>query len=307
MNLIEDIVSDGHGPLDPSYVVIHETANPGATAKNHRDYWSRDDTYAVHYVGDWTGDCYYCVPEDRLCWQVGKGNPYVIGIELCHATNQEDFDAVWDLGVEWAAWQLSKRGWDVDRLLSHYDCTIRWGGSDHTDPIDYFERYGRSWEEFVVDVAYELNNPDHGKETEKVQYVYNGGGDVHRLYNPNSGFHHYTLSSAEKDGLVEAGWNYEGVAWKAQKSAEIPVYRMYNPGNGDHFYTQDYFTCVDLQEEGWKPEGVPFFTNRDGAPVFRLYNPNSGEHFYTAIESESDNLRSEGWDYEGVAFNAEKE
>lgn len=158
----------------------------------------------------------------------------------------------------------------------------------------YIRGYGRP--------QYDGGQPQPEKR-EKVQYVYNGGGDVYRLYNPNSGMHHYTLGEGERAALIEAGWNDEGIAWKAPKSAEIPVYRMYNPNNGDHFYTQDFGTCESLQEQGWKPEGVPFFTNRGGAPVFRLYNPNSGEHFYTASEGESDNLRNAGWDYEGVAFN----
>lgn len=153
MRIIEDIVSYGHGSLDPSYIVIHETANPGATARNHRDYWSRDDTYAVHYVGDWTGDIYHCVPDDCLCWQVGNGNPYVVGIELCHATNQADFKAVWDIGVEWAAMMLNRYGWGIDRLISHNDCTNWWGGSDHTDPLGYFEEYGRSWGQFKEEVS----------------------------------------------------------------------------------------------------------------------------------------------------------
>ena len=150
----------GHGPLNPSYVVIHETAGPGAPATNLVSWWKGGGGLPVHYVGDWTGDCYYCVPEDEICWQVGNGNLYVVGIELCHATNQRDFDAVWELGVEWAAWQLSKRGWGIDRLLSHYDCTIRWGGSDHTDPIGYFEEFGRSWEQFKNDVQERLDGDD---------------------------------------------------------------------------------------------------------------------------------------------------
>lgn len=143
------------------------------------------------------------------------------------------------------------------------------------------------------------------EEGDKLQYVYNGGGDVYRLYNPSGGMHHYTLSDGESAALVDAGWNYEGVAWKAPKSAEIPVYRMYNPNNGDHLFTQDFATCESLQDAGWKPEGVPFFTNVNGEPVFRLYNPHTSEHFYTADETERDNLRYTGWDYEGVAFNAE--
>lgn len=168
MNIIEDIVSYGHGSLDPSYIVIHETANPGATARNHRDYWSRDDTYAVHYVGDWTGDIYHCVPDDCLCWQVGNGNAYVVGIELCHATNQADFNAVWDLGVEWAAMMLNRYGWGIDRLISHNDCTNWWGGSDHTDPLGYFESYGRSWGQFKEEVAERMGEEMTDEQMERL-------------------------------------------------------------------------------------------------------------------------------------------
>ena len=173
MRIIEDIVSDGHGYLDPDYIVIHETANPGATARNHRDYWSRDDTYAVHYVGDWTGDCYHCVPNDRLCWQVGNGNAYVLGIELCHATNSSDFEKVWKLGVEWAAKMLKDRGWGINRLISHNDCTNWWGGSDHTDPIGYFEEYGRSWAQFKSEVHAKMNSP----EWPLIAWTGNGGAN----------------------------------------------------------------------------------------------------------------------------------
>lgn len=159
MEVVNSILGfGGHGRLDPSYVCIHETAGPGAPAVNLVSWWRGGGGLPVHYVGDWTGKCYHCVPEDEVCWQVGNGNPYVIGIELCHATNRADFDKVWQLGVEWAAWQLSKRGWGVDRLLSHYDCTVRWGGSDHTDPIGYFEEYGKSWNDFKEAVGKMLEN-----------------------------------------------------------------------------------------------------------------------------------------------------
>lgn len=158
MRIIEDIISNGHGWLDASYIVIHETANQGATAKNHVDYWSWNDTYAVHYVGDWTGDVYHCVPDDRLCRQVGNGNPYVIGIELCHAENQADFEKVWNVGVEWAALMLDRYGWGIDRLISHNDCSEWWGGSDHTDPLGYFEDFGKSWEQFKEEVAERLED-----------------------------------------------------------------------------------------------------------------------------------------------------
>lgn len=169
MEIVESIVSDGHGPLDASYICIHETANPGASARQHVRYWSNDPRYAVHYVADWTGVAYHCVPDDRLCWQVGGGNRYVVGIELCHATNTVQFEDVWRVGVEWAAWALSSRGWGVDRLISHDDARRMWGGTDHTDPIDYFASYGKSWEDFVAAVAEEMETEvDYEKIAEYV-------------------------------------------------------------------------------------------------------------------------------------------
>ena len=57
---VEDTVSYGHGYSDPGYLVIHETANPGASAANHVQYWGRDDTYAVHYVMELDGSVEMC-------------------------------------------------------------------------------------------------------------------------------------------------------------------------------------------------------------------------------------------------------
>lgn len=156
MQIRENIISNGHGGLNPGYLVIHETANPGATALNHVSYWSRDDTYAVHYVTDWTGIVYHCVRDDRLCWHVGNGNGNCVGIELGHALTPQQFKQVWDTAVEFAAWYLKKRGWGIDRMISHDQAARWWGGSDHTDPIGYFAQFGRSWGQFKDAVATEM-------------------------------------------------------------------------------------------------------------------------------------------------------
>lgn len=150
---VEDTVSYGHGYNGAEYLVIHETANPGASAYNHTLLWSRDDTYAVHYVMELDGSVvYHTVPDWALCWHVGNGNYSTVGIELAHATNYDDFDAQWNEAVAWAGDYLASRGWGIDRLLSHNDCRYMFGGTDHTDPTGYFAEYGRSWSEFKSDV-----------------------------------------------------------------------------------------------------------------------------------------------------------
>lgn len=151
---VDSYVSNGHGWLNASYLVIHETANPGASARNHVSYWSGNDTYVVHHVMELDGSVVYnTVAENRLCWHVGNGNPYTIGIELAHATNATDFANQWAEAVKWTGDELRAHGWDTSRLLSHYEAAQRWGGSDHTDPNGYFQSYGKSWREFKQAVA----------------------------------------------------------------------------------------------------------------------------------------------------------
>lgn len=151
---VDRYVSNGHGYLNASHLVIHETANSGASAYNHTLLWARDDTYAVHHVMELDGSTVYnTVPENRLCWHVGNGNGYTIGIELAHATNAADFAKQWGEAVKWTGDELRAHGWDTSRLLSHYEAARRWGGSDHTDPNGYFQSYGKSWWEFKQAVA----------------------------------------------------------------------------------------------------------------------------------------------------------
>lgn len=151
---VNKYVSNGHGYLNASYLVIHETANPGASAYNHTLLWSRNGTYAVHHVMELDGSTVYnTVPENRRCWHVGNGNYATIGIELAHATNASDFAKQWNEAVKWAGDELRAHGWDTSRLLSHYEAAKRWGGSDHTDPNGYFRQYGKTWYEFKQAVA----------------------------------------------------------------------------------------------------------------------------------------------------------
>lgn len=150
----EQIISNGHGYISPSYLVIHETADPGATAKQLMTYWRNNpDAYVVHYTMDLDGDVvYHAMSDNRKAWHVGNGNAYTVGIELCHATNKSDFNKQWQEAVKWAGDYLHKKGWGTDRLLCHNDCRLKWGGTDHTDPLGYFESYGKSWSQFKAAV-----------------------------------------------------------------------------------------------------------------------------------------------------------
>ncbi|MCR5448763.1 MAG: hypothetical protein K6F23_05140, partial [Solobacterium sp.] len=133
------------------------------------------------------------------------------------------------------------------------------------------------------------------------------GIDMYRLYNPNSGEHHYTKNAGEKDALVKYGWNYEGIGWTAPKSGN-PVYRLYNPNNGgDHHYTMNAGEKNFLANNGWKYEGIGWYSDPDQkVPVYREYNPNAvaRNHNYTANKGEHNYLTSIGWRDEGIGWYA---
>lgn len=161
----EEIANWGHGYLAPSMFAVHSTANPGATARNHRNLWAGGWDYAVHLVSDWD-EAIHCVPYDALCWQVGNGNATCEGLEICEATNANDFWLGIDIAVDVVAQRLAAHGWGVDRMHPHQWFAQVYGGSDHTDPIPYFSRFGYNWGAFTQLVQQKLNGETAEQEVD---------------------------------------------------------------------------------------------------------------------------------------------
>ena len=144
------------------------------------------------------------------------------------------------------------------------------------------------------------------------KYVLLGSGDMYRVYNPNSGEHFYTSNKAEKDHLVNLGWKYEGIGWKAPTVSNYPVYRLYNANGGEHHYTMNVAEKNSLVKLGWKYEGIGWFSadpnDSNSVPLLREYNPNafSNNHNYTTNVNEHNWLVSLGWKDEGKAWYATK-
>ena len=86
-----------------------------------------------------------------------------------------------------------------------------------------------------------------------------GAQPVYRVYNPNSGLHHYTMSHEEAIMLSHAGWNYEGIsfyAFSTDSGIGSPQYRLYNPNDGQHHWTVDANERDSLSAIGWNYEGI---------------------------------------------------
>ncbi|HJI99788.1 MAG TPA: hypothetical protein OIM11_01305 [Coriobacteriaceae bacterium] len=131
---------------------------------------------------------------------------------------------------------------------------------------------------------------------------------MYRLYNPNSGEHFYTSSPVERQAVIEAGWNDEGVGWTAPTSG-IKVYRLYNSFAGEHHYTTSEAERDMLVGVGWTwEEGGWYSDPNEAVPLYRAYNPNAyaNNHHYTLDWGEFQTLLSLGWVDEGVGWHGVK-
>lgn len=173
----------------------------------------------------------------------------------------------------YTAWSSNDRGWQ-------YSSSVRVNGISGSVDVNAFGDYRSS--------------------TSQAKTV-----PVYRVYNRNSGLHHYTMNYSEVRDLVSLGWRYEGISFKASATGRA-VYRVYNPNDGNHLYTCNQTESRKLISIGWHDEGLAWRVRDDGSvPVYRLYNPNSGEHVYTTNTTEYAMVGRAGWRQEGVAWRSE--
>jgi len=127
---------------------------------------------------------------------------------------------------------------------------------------------------------------------------------VFRLYNPNDGFHHYTMNKEEVDTLVGIGWRSENSAFDCSDEGNgEPVYRVYNPNSGIHHFTINKNEKIFLVSLGWNDEGTSWYARTQGTvPIFRMYNPGNGEHVWTLNKEEINAAVAVGWHDEGIAW-----
>lgn len=154
--------------LVPLGMVVHETADPGATDQGEREYFNNNNLNAsAHTFIDWDSIT-ELIPSNRdaseVAWHAGyTANHRFIGVELCRPKTHDEakFKEVWDRGV----WYFASKMINVcnintitkDNLMSHKEVSDKWKESDHQDPVAYFAEYGRTVNQFRQAVQDEMS------------------------------------------------------------------------------------------------------------------------------------------------------
>jgi N-acetylmuramoyl-L-alanine amidase CwlA len=147
-------------------VVLHYTDNEQDTAASEAAYESRTWQSAfVHFFID-PKQIIQVADTDYICWGCGQyGNQRFVQIEMCHADTIDEFNQIFDMACEKAAELLAARKLGVSpaksdgsgTLWSHADVSKYLGGTNHTDPIAWLQRWGKTWQDVIDRVSVYYN------------------------------------------------------------------------------------------------------------------------------------------------------
>ena len=110
-------------------IVLHYTANPGATAKQNRDYFEGlKDTHLTkassHFIVGLDGEIVQCIPTWEVAYASNNRNGDTVSIECCHPDESGSFNQkTYDSMVRLSAWLCLKFNLTENDLIRHYDVT----------------------------------------------------------------------------------------------------------------------------------------------------------------------------------------
>ena len=138
-------------------IVVHYTANPGATAMNNRDYFeglkdSHITKASSNFVVGLEGEIVQCVPTWEMAYASNSRNIDTVSIECCHPDetgkfNQKTYQSMVDL----CAWLCLKFDLDENDVIRHYDVTGKICPK-------YFVEHEDAWKQFKSDIGTKLEN-----------------------------------------------------------------------------------------------------------------------------------------------------
>ena len=137
-------------------VVVHYTANPGATAMDNRNYFenlkdSHETKVSSNFVVGLEGEIVQCVPTWEEAYASNSRNIDTVSIECCHPDESGKFnDKTYQSMVELSAWMCLKFDLDENDVIRHYDVTGK-------DCPKYFVENEKAWERFRKDVGKQLD------------------------------------------------------------------------------------------------------------------------------------------------------
>lgn len=163
-NFDQFVYKDGYGK--PKGFVVHETANDNSTITSEINYMTNNWQNAfVHTFVD-SSRIIQIHPTEYAVWGAGpKANPYFVQAELVREKTKEKFYKSINNDAYYVAYNLKQYGLvpvnahntGVGTVWSHDSVSRYLGGTNHSDPVGYFAKWGYTFNEFFDLVNYKYN------------------------------------------------------------------------------------------------------------------------------------------------------
>lgn len=138
-------------------IVVHYTANPGATAMDNRNYFEslkdgHDTQVSSNFIVGLEGEIIQCVPTWEVAYASNNRNIDTVSIECCHPDETGKFnDETYKSMVQLCAWLCMKFDLDENAVIRHYDVTGK-------NCPKYFVENEEAWEKFRKDIGRTLKD-----------------------------------------------------------------------------------------------------------------------------------------------------
>ena len=136
-------------------IVVHYTANPGATAIDNRNYFEslkdgHDTQVSSNFVIGLEGEIVQCVPTWEMAYASNSRNIDTVSIECCHPDETGKFnEETYKSMVQLCAWLCMKFDLKEEAVIRHYDVTGKICPK-------YFVEDEEAWENFRKDIGQTL-------------------------------------------------------------------------------------------------------------------------------------------------------
>ncbi len=224
-----------NGVGKPEGVVVHETATPGATARNEVTYFNREWSNMYSYVHAFVdnNEIINIHSTDYGVWGAGPtANAKYVQVELCEVSSTDQFARSISNDAYYIAKKLIQYNLPFTpgtTVLSHNDVSQRYGDTNHTDPVGYFASWGYSMDQFYELIGNYYNNlkangsvtngggnstsPDNGNGTNTENTI--------NVNNPNGSY--VPIVAFQDDGSVKTVTNralMNNTPWYTDKTRE---------------------------------------------------------------------------------------
>lgn len=132
-------------------IVVHYTANPGASAIDNRNYFenlkdNHKTSTSSNFIIGLDGEIIQCVPTWEVAYASNERNHDTVSIECCHPDESGVFTKdTYQSMVQLCAWLCMKFDLNADDVIRHYDVTGK-------NCPKYFVENEEAWESFQNDI-----------------------------------------------------------------------------------------------------------------------------------------------------------